>query len=258
MQKTRQAMITEWLTFVADKLRESFNFEIKVKEKSAANDLVTEMDQWAESYLVSQIREHFPNDFIIGEEGCGDNVLTTDGTLWVIDPIDGTLNFVKAQNHFAIMIGIFQDGEPQEGYIYDVMHDDLYVGIVGDGAYVNGEPIIPSTIESLEDSLIIGNVMNFIDDRYNMQELARTSLGVRSLGSAALQTICVIKGEVSLYFSAGLEPWDFSASYAIAESLGLITTDHLGGKLSILKKSPVLIAYPNVHKQALEIINQTN
>lgn len=258
MQKTRQAMITEWLTYVADKLRGSFNRDIKVAEKSAANDLVTEMDQWAERYLVSQIREHFPNDFIIGEEGCGDNVTSTDGTIWVIDPIDGTLNFVKAQNHFAIMIGIFQDGEPQEGYIYDVMHDELYIGIVGVGAYVNGTQIDQYSLESLEESLIIGNVMNFIDNRYNMQELARTAMGVRSIGSAALQTISVIKGEVSLYFSAGLEPWDFAAGYAIAESLGIKTTDHLGEKLSILKKSPVLIAYPNVHKQALEIIKQTN
>ena len=257
MQKRRQAMIAEWLIYVADELTKSFKKDIKVREKSSAIDLVTEMDQWAEKYLVNQIRQHFPEDKIIGEEGCGDKVSSTAGTIWIIDPIDGTLNFVKAKNNFAIMIAIFEDGEPVEGYIYDVMKQHLYKGIVGEGAYLNDDPLETYDYTALNESIIIGNVMNFIDNRYNMQRLARAAMGTRSFGSSALQSISVINGEASLYFSAGLEPWDFAAPYAIAKSLGIKITDHTGAKLSILKKSPVLLAYPNVHQEALILLDQT-
>ncbi len=258
MHTKRQAMIVDWLTEVADKLRDSFKQDIKISQKSSRYDLVTEMDRWAESYLVDKIRHHYPEDFIIGEEGCGDDVKTTEGTIWVIDPIDGTLNFVKSQNYFAIMVGIFEDGEPVEGYIYDVMQDDLYVGINGSGAYCNGRPIQKPQDVSLRDSLIIGNVSHFIEDRMNMQALAQESIGVRSIGSAALQSLSVFKGEASLYFSIGLEPWDLAAPVVIAEALGLKATDYTGAPLSILKRQPVLIATPQAHKEALTIINQTN
>ncbi|MBG9982194.1 inositol monophosphatase family protein [Aerococcaceae bacterium DSM 111020] len=258
MHTKRQAMIVEWLTDVADKLRASFKQDIEVAEKTSRHDLVTEMDRWAESYLVDKIRQYYPDDQIIGEEGCGDDVTSTDGTIWVIDPIDGTLNFVKSQNYFAIMVGIFEDGEPIEGYIYDVMPDDLYVGIVGEGAYCNGRPFRQPADHSLHDSLMIGNVTHFIDNRMNMQALAEASIGICSIGSAALQSLSVFKGEVALYFSIGLEPWDLAAPVAIATSLGLKATDHTGAPLSILKRQAVLIATPQAHQEALTIIKQTN
>ena len=109
--------ILVWMEQAAETLKYSLERELQVEEKKSPSDLVTEMDKATERFFINKIREYYPTHQIIGEEGQGDIVDDTKGTIWVIDPIDGTLNFVKAKNHFGIMIGIFEDGLPVAGYI---------------------------------------------------------------------------------------------------------------------------------------------
>lgn len=248
--------ILVWMEEAASKLRLSLEGDLEVEEKTNARDLVTIMDKEIEAFFIRRIRRHYPSHRIIGEEGQGDSVSDSQGTIWVIDPIDGTLNYVKAKNHFGIMIGIFIDGEPVAGYIYDVMKENLYYGIVGDNVYLNDHPLDPIAITKLSESLIVGNVDNFSKNVYNMQALLDASLGGRALGSAAMELVSLIRGEVCLYFSVLLRPWDFAAGYAICKSMGYKVTTHKGEKPDILKKTPIIFAHPNVHEEALSLLNQ--
>ncbi|MDO4432923.1 MAG: inositol monophosphatase family protein [Aerococcaceae bacterium] len=247
--------ILVWLETAAEQLRQSLSKERTVNTKTSAHDLVTEMDQAIEQFFVDKIRTYYPEHRIIGEEGVGGETLhDTNGMIWVIDPIDGTLNFVKQRNNFAIMLALFEDGEPVAGYIYDVMKRDLYYGIRGDGVYLNGKKLPFPTITTLQESLAIGNVKMFVRNDYGCQNLLAQVMGARAHGSAALEVIEVLRGQASVYFSGGLAPWDFAAGYAICDIFGLKATRIDGTKLSILEKTPVIFAHPNVHNDVLQLL----
>ena len=110
--KTVHAHVLAWLEEAAENLRQSLKRSLQVDQKTGASDLVTEMDKATEAYFVDKITSHFPDHRIIGEEGMSQGTEDLAGIVWVIDPIEGTLNFVKQKNNFAILIGIFQDGKP--------------------------------------------------------------------------------------------------------------------------------------------------
>lgn len=128
-------------------LRESFNKELEIKEKTSRTDLVTNMDREIELFLYEKITAHFPDERILGEESVGHDIQDLEGIVWIIDPIDGTLNFIKQRANFAIMIGIYEDGVGHLGYIYDVVRDELYFAIRHNGAYCNDRRL--PTVEEL-------------------------------------------------------------------------------------------------------------
>src|SRR5699024_2116110 len=116
----------EWILEAGQIIKEKINEPLNVDTKSDPNDLVTKMDKNIEKFFVKNIKREFPNHLLFSEEGYGDEISSLDGIVWIIDPIDGTMNFVHQKRNFAISIGIYQDGIGQIGLIYDVMADDLY------------------------------------------------------------------------------------------------------------------------------------
>ena len=220
----------------AENLRHSLSKELQVEKKASARDLVTEMDRAIERFFVQRIQEYYPTHRIIGEEGTSEVISDIAGMIWVIDPIDGTLNYVKQKNNFAIMIGLFQDGKPVAGYIYDVMKQDLYYGIVGDGAYLNGCQMDLPSITTLQESLAVGNVGMFVRNAYNSQRLLHHVLGVRSHGSAALEIIEYLSKDMWTQYQEMPPPGVayFSAEFGLTETmqiysggLGILAGDHL-------------------------------
>ena len=258
MNKQMHQRAIDWLNQAADLLRATLDSPLQVKQKQNARDLVTEMDCRIEDYLIQQIRHYYPNHQILSEEGQGDVFPNTEGYLWIIDPIDGTLNYVKEKNHFAILLGIYYNGKPVAGYIVDVMNEQLYYGIVGDGVYLNHQPLLPIQIASLETSLIHGNVHLFIHNRYQAREILNHSLGMRHYGAAGLDMISVIRGEAALYLSPRLQPWDFAAGLAIFTAMNYKMTTPTGQPLDLLKRQAVLACHPAVHSQVLDIIQSTD
>lgn len=251
--------VQTWLEQAAETLQSSLNTDLIVEEKKNERDLVTEMDRNTEEFLVSNIRKYYPDHRIIGEEGIVEEEVTdSKGMVWVIDPIDGTLNFVKQKNNFGIMIGIFEDGQPVAGYIFDVMKDHLYTGIVGEGVYLNNKPIEMSNYKHLNEGLVIGNVDMFINNYHNTQAVANQALGTRSIGSAALEIVSVLRGEASVYMSYALSPWDFAAGFAICTALGMKVTTLDNQELNILERSSVIFAHPDVHSEAINLLNPKN
>lgn len=248
--------VMSWLKTAGDSLIASLATDLLVEEKSHASDLVTRMDKEIEAYLSQQITDHYPEHQVLGEEGRGHAIHDLQGTIWVVDPIDGTLNFVKQGRFFGIMIGIFQNGQAQAGYIYDVINDDLYYGIVGQGVFLNDRPLQPMKIDSLASSLMVTSGPVLMRNDFNSHLLLQHCLGSRSYGCAAYELIAVIRGEAGLYLSKYLMPWDAAAGMAIFEAMGYKYSRPDGQAIDLLTGGPTLFAHPVIYDEAMKWINQ--
>lgn len=129
--KDIDAHAKQWIRDAGEHLMASMKKALIIETKSNAADLVTNMDREIEQFLIGKIKETFPHHNILGEEGYGDEVTSSDGVVWLIDPIDGTMNFVHQKRNFAISIGIYENGIGKIGLIYDPVHDELYHALKG-------------------------------------------------------------------------------------------------------------------------------
>lgn len=256
MEMHMHAQILEWLTTAGERLKAPLRQDLTVAEKTSAKDLVTEMDHQTEEYLLGKIHQYYPDHHTIGEEGSDRSKASHDcGYLWIIDPIDGTMNFVKQKDHFAIVLAIYKDGQPLAGYIYNVMRDHCYYGWVGAGVFLNGEPVVPLEISDIRQGLVSGNMDMYAHEKYpNCRKLLDYSLGGRYNGSGALSILDVLTGRTAVYLSLGLEPWDLGAGHVLAEILGFPMTRPDGSSVDIFHKGPVIFAQPTVHQQVIEIL----
>ncbi|MGX7418569.1 inositol monophosphatase family protein [Carnobacterium gallinarum] len=252
-QQDMDKMIRGWIQEAAEAIKQSFSTELIIAEKSDRNDLVTNMDKATEIFFIEKIRHYFPEDRILGEEGNGDSIEDLAGRVWIIDPIDGTLNFVKQQADFAIMIGFYQDGVGKMGYIYDVMADEFYWGIKGEGAFLNGERLPKVKDISLREGLIALSSGMIGSSKYSSREMVIASSGVRMLGSAGVETARVVMGRMAAYITHRLQPWDIAAGKVIAEEVGLMYTQLNGEPIDLLTKSATLVATPSAHQEIVTI-----
>lgn len=226
---------------------------LTVAEKTSRRDLVTNVDHSNEDFLVRQIRALDPVAKILAEEGTGDQVTDMNGHVWIVDPIDGTMNFVHQRNHFAMMVGLYVDGKPTLGYIFDVMANKLYAGGPEVGVTLNGELLAAPADVDLNAGLFGASAPLLIQDRFNMQTIIAKSLGPRIMGSAGIQISQVLAGELVGYLSY-LRPWDFAAGRVLAESLGLVVSRVDGNPVNMLSSGAVLIATNRAQRSILAIV----
>ncbi|ECL7895532.1 TPA: inositol monophosphatase family protein [Listeria innocua] len=241
-----------WIMEAAAKIKQSFKETLDIDIKSGRNDLVTNMDKETEAFFVKQIKEHFPNHRLFGEEGMSDDVTDLNGIVWILDPIDGTLNFVEQQRDFAISLAIYQDGVGHLAYIYDVARDELYFAEKGKGATVNGKQIPKIDKDmGLQDALLIANLS--VTRKFpTMWEAVKASRGLRLHGAASLEYMDVATGRAGAYLSANLAPWDIAAGKIIVEELGGIVTRIDGSKINMLEKGSSVVAAPKIHQTLLD------
>lgn len=237
------------------RIRISFDQPLHVDSKAHANDLVTNVDRETEQFFIENIKKDFPEHRILGEEGFGDDVKALEGITWILDPIDGTMNFVHQKRNFAISLGIFKDGVGVLGYIYDVIHDELYRAKKGEGAYLNGVRLPKIENDSLENSLI-GISANWVvpNRRLNHEKvvrLLRKCSGTRSYGSAAMEIAYVASGRLGAYISTRLSPWDIAGGVIIAEEVGAVATNLKGDALCFLKQDTFIVTNPSLHEDIL-------
>ena len=238
-------------------IRSSFKQKLTIDFKENASDLVTNMDKQIEKFFIEKIDEQYPEHHILGEEGYGEELASLDGIVWIIDPIDGTMNFVHMQRHFAISVGIYHNGDGVIGMIYDVGADDLYYAIKGSGAFLNGEEL-PSLkpIEIGEAVLGVNAAWGIKNKRIEpsiIPSLIRDVRGTRSFGSAALELAYIASGRLDAYLSMRLAPWDYAAGKILIEELGGKISSVSGEPLQLLtKQTPVFAAKPGLHEYILE------
>jgi myo-inositol-1(or 4)-monophosphatase len=242
----------QWVMEAGEKIRDSFTETLNIQTKSNPNDLVTNIDKEIEQFFINKIRKTFPNHRILGEEGFGDEVSNLDGVVWIIDPIDGTMNFIHQQRNFAISLGVYENGIGKIGIIYDVAHSEIYHAINGNGAYMNNTQLPPLNKSIVKESIIALNATwvmeNHRIDHNLLIPLVREARGTRSYGTAALEMVFVATGRVDAYISMRLSPWDVAAGAVIIEELGGVVTNLRGKKLDFLSQDSLLVANPRLHQ----------
>ena len=258
--KTRDEIYTyakEWILEAGQKIRDVIDEPLTIDIKSNPNDLVTQMDRNTEEYFTKKIRSTFPTHNILAEEGFGDKLDTLDGTVWIIDPIDGTMNFVHQKRNFAISVGIYQDGIGEIGFIYNVMEDILYHVKKDQGAYKDDVrlPQLDKEVTLEQSILLINSVWSGENKRINhekVQELVRKVRGTRSYGSAALEFAGVAEGILDGYISMKLFPWDFAAGVILVNEVGGKTTQADGSPLNFLTENTVFAGNKQVTKEIIK------
>jgi myo-inositol-1(or 4)-monophosphatase len=190
--------------------------------KSSPTDVVTAADRAVEQLLVDGIRGARPEDGILGEEGAADD--GTTGIRWVIDPIDGTVNYLYGIPHWAVSVGVEQDGRAVAGVVYDAAKDELWQAVLGGGSTLNGRALRCSTATTLEQALVATGFGYDARRRAAQARLLPTLLpivrDIRRQGAGALDLCSVAAGRVDAYYEQGLSPWDLSAGGLIAREAG--------------------------------------
>ncbi|OIJ13301.1 inositol monophosphatase [Anaerobacillus alkalilacustris] len=239
-------------------IKNSLEKELIVEFKSNPNDLVTEMDRKVEGFFEEAIKKAFPDHLVLGEEGTGKEIKTLDGIVWIIDPIDGTTNFVHQQRHFAISVGIYENGIGKVGIIYDVMADEFFYAKQGQGAYLNGVKLPELQETSVQKSLIAVNPGWLLKEEALMK-LVKDCRGARSIGAAAIELTAVAANRMDAYISLRLSPWDFAGGLIILEEVGAKVTTLEGKKLNLLEGSSIFVAKNRLFEEIQEkYLNNSN
>ena len=227
------------------------------KDPKAPYNLVSAADIESENAIAAVIRDAFPEHALLAEESSQD--ADPAEHLWVIDPLDGTTNFVHGIAHFAISIAYYRAGQAVCGVIYNPVRDEWYEAIQGRGARHNGQRVRVTSASRL-DEVLIG--VGFYYDRGAMMEATLGAVGdlfrhqirgIRRFGTAALDLAAVATGSFGAFFEFQLSPWDFAAGRLFVEEAGGRVTDCVGQPLE-LKKSSVLASNGVLHGAILDIV----
>ncbi len=194
----------------------------EIVAKSSRSDVVTEVDKLVEKMIRSELQLARPEDSILGEEQAshqGESEFT-----WVIDPIDGTTNFVYDIPNFAVSIAVLRSNQSVAGVVYDIGNDDLYRAEKGAGATRNGKQILPTSIASVRDALV-GTGFSYDSKRRKRQTqtllgMVETFRDIRRAGAASIDICWVACGRLDAFYEQGLWPWDYKAAELIATEAG--------------------------------------
>lgn len=221
-----------------------------IARKSSWRDLVTKADIASERMLVKEIRAKFPKHAIFSEEETKE--WDMDRPLWLIDPIDGTINFVHGHPHFAVSIGVYVGGKPKYGVVYNPIIDELFSAEVGKGATLNGKRIKVSTEKKLADSLLATGfpyLRNRIanNNLNNFSQLSLEVRGIRRIGVASLDLAYVACGRFDGFWELHLQPYDVAAGALIVREAGGKVTD-FEAKDSWLRSGNIIATNGKIHE----------
>jgi myo-inositol-1(or 4)-monophosphatase len=237
---------------------------------AASEEAVTDADRASQRFIVAQLRKRFPRDGIVGEESETGESITFEcenprGRNWVIDPIDGTNNFIAGLGNFCVCIGLLDEGQPILGVVYDVTRDLVYAAARGQGAWCGSEPLQAASTP-LSDASMIMFTSNLLDRSgrcpdWACRYLAQQTWKLRILGSAALEATYVAAGVAHGAVTVNGKLWDVAAAAALVLEAGGVMTD-LAGKAVFPfdlahyngAKVPFLAAGPLAHGPLLKMI----
>lgn len=226
-----------------------------IQEKGRA-DLVTSVDRGSERIIINEIRSHFPGHALLAEES-GEQQSQSD-FCWIIDPIDGTTNFVHGYPCFGVSIAVQQQGETLAGVVYDPFHDEMFSALRKGGAFLNGGPISVSAVPQLPESLLATGFPYKAGEHWerNMalfKHLYACTHGIRRDGSAALDLCYVASGRLDGFWEYGLNPWDVAAGILVVQEAGGRATDFTG-KTSGVHDRQILASNGRIHGAMLDIL----
>jgi len=233
------------------------NLQVSLK---GPGNYVSQADRKAEKIVREELLKARPTYGFLGEE-TGEEIKGTDGAhRWIVDPLDGTTNFLHGIPLFAVSIGLERNGEMVAGVIYNPASDELFTAEKGGGAFVNDRRLRVSGRKSLSDAVVgcgvphLGHGMHgrfLIQLRHVMGEVA----GVRRLGSASLDLAYVAAGRLDGYWEEALNPWDMAAGIILIREAGGFTSDLTGG-LDMLGSGTIAAGNEYIHKALVDVANR--
>jgi myo-inositol-1(or 4)-monophosphatase len=217
-----------------------------VTTKTSGTDMVTDMDRASEALIVEGLARARPDDAVLGEEGASRP--GSSGVRWVIDPLDGTTNYMYGHVGYAVSIAVEVEGQAVVGVVADASRDELFTATAGGGAHRDGEVIAVSGATDLSSALVATGFSYLPERRADQARVLRTVLpavrDVRRVGAASLDLCSLACGRVDAYYEVGLQPWDLAAGAVIAAEAGA-AVEGLDGPVpesgSVLAATPELI-----------------
>jgi len=244
-----------------DILKKGFGTHFSISTKSEKHDLVTDYDKLSEKNIIQFIRENVPSSHFLAEESGlhGDKHAEI---LWIIDPLDGTVNFAHQIPVFAISIAAQKEGQIICGVIYQPMTQELFVAEKGLGAYANGKRIHVTETNNLTDAFLSsGFPYNLIDNPLHcierFSDVLRLGIPIRRLGAAAIDLAYTAAGRFDGFFEIGLSPWDCAAGTLLVEEAGGKVSHWKEKHFDLFAKLPILATNGLIHKTLAKVLNQT-
>jgi myo-inositol-1(or 4)-monophosphatase len=236
-------------------LRKYFTKVRKIERKYNAG-IVTEADKLAESHVLKKIFRNYPNSSIITEES---GEFRRDGSLcWILDPLDGTTNYAHGFPWFCVSIGLFEDGKPRAGVVFNPITGEKFTAEAGKGARLNGKPIRVSKAARLGDSLLstgfyYSKGSHLRKEMEYFRRMNEVALGVRRPGAAALDLACVAAGRFDGFWERGLSPWDVAAGWLLVQEAGGKITDYRGQPATIFDRE-ILVSNGRLHRKLVNVL----
>jgi len=226
-------------------------------ERKQRNDFVTDVDRQAEADAIAVLRRAYPDHAFHGEES-GLNGREDAEYRWIIDPLDGTTNFLHGLPHFSVSIALQHRGRLFQGIVYDPMRQELFTAGKGDGAFLDGKRLRVSRAAHLDEAVLgtgfpyrEGQDLDFY--QRTLRHYTERSGGVRRMGSAALDLAWVAAGRLDGTWLSGLQAWDIAAGGLIVREAGGLLNDFEGGD-QWLHRGEVIAATPKVHHEMLQVM----
>jgi myo-inositol-1(or 4)-monophosphatase len=238
--------------------RASFDIDKLTIRKKRQNDFVSEVDDAAEEAIISVLRDAYPDHGILAEESGRTD--TKSDYVWVIDPLDGTTNFLHGFPQYCVSIGLLHKGKPTQAVVYDTNRNELFTASKGVGAYLNDRRIRASRADKLEDALV-GTGFPFrevghLDDYLRMfKNVTKGTSGIRRPGAAALDLAWVACGRIDAFWEIGLSPWDMAAGALLVREAGGLIGD-LDGNEGFMDSGRVVATNSKLFSAFLQLLKQ--
>jgi len=249
----------EWAREAGALLRQAYGGAHELERKSPI-DLVTETDRRAEELILARLRQRFPDHAVLAEES-GAFQARNAPVRWLIDPLDGTTNFAHNYPFFCVSIAAEHQGRLAAGAVYDPVREELFAAAAGAGATLNGAPIRVSSVQRLEDSLLVTGFP--YDVRENpephvklFQAFLTRAQGVRRDGSAALNLCYLAMGRFDGFWESKLSPWDMAAGVLITQEAGGRVT-RFGGETFAVDGRQILATNGRIHPAMMEVLRSS-
>jgi len=249
----------ETALFAGEFLRHKFHAAHEVRKKDEGHNLVTECDTESEERILSRLHKLFPSHSFLSEEA-GSSPLESD-VLWIIDPLDGTVNFAHHVPHFSISIAAYAEQHVQLGVVYQPMTQELFVAQKGRGAFLCGTPLSVSLVTNLDNALLATGFPYHIAENPDRcidrcAHFLHKGLPIRRLGSAAIDLAYVAAGRFDAYWETGINPWDVAAGMLmIKEAQGMVSTWE-GNPYPVLLSPPILATNKVLHHVMIRALHE--
>jgi len=237
--------------------------ETNVQHKGIV-DLVTDTDKSVEAYVIGELTKVYPESSFLAEESAASTYSLYDAPTWIIDPIDGTTNFVHKLPLFCVSIALSVNKQIVLGVIYVPLVDELFTAVKGKGSFLNGKPIHVAGATKLQQAVVGTNVgydrspanVDYITGKIKLLMLNEVQ-SIRCAGSAASEMVAVACGRLDIFYERGIHPWDIAAASIIVTEAGGVVTDISGQPLDLLSRR-VMCGNKNIVEVVTTIFGKEN